>query len=263
MAQLLKIDDCHSRYQQDVITYANRFIQLKEKRWSQWEEAWKNPSAAILPSVKKQVRHASTMADLKSQFHHFINEQKILWATSTTSSISDVPENYLVEPWFILSLRAFSDMTFNFYKPTLEIHNGLTQLETVLISPSAIWCLKGYYGEKDSVFQGLNDRTWQELGSKEVVRRLSPVVSLKHTYKVVKAMMIKAEIALPVHAALVVPESYVEFVDHDTIVRVIDKRNLSEWLNHFTMKHSTFKHDQLKAAQFLLNKTHTVSRDRL
>lgn len=263
MAQLVKLDDCHSRYEQDLTLYANRFIQLKNKRLAQWEEAWNDPSASTIPSIRKSARHSSSYDDFKNRFNKFMLEQKIMWATSTTDSISEVPENYLNESWFDFTLRAFSDMCFTFYKPTLEIQNGLTQLETVLVTPGAVWCLKGCYGEKESVFQEINDRSWQELTSNGIEKRLNPLISLKNTYKIVKALLTQANSPLPVHAALIVPESYVEFANYDRVTRIVDKRQLSDWLTHFILKQTTFKHEQLKATRYLLAKTHCIAQSRM
>ncbi len=262
MAQLLKIDDCYSRYQQGVSVYANRYIQLKDKRWTQWENAWENPEGSGPPSIRKQVRHAATKEILYERFQHFLLEHKILWATSTADTISNVQDKYLEEPWFDFSLRKFSDMAFLLYKPTMSIQNGLTQLETVLITPGAVWCLKGCYGEKESVFQSVNTRTWQELTSGGRSTRMNPMISLKQTHRIVSAAMKAANLTLPVHMGLIVPESYVEFVSYEGAAQVVDKRNLSDWLSRLAMRHATFKHEQLRAAAFLLERTSTVSQQR-
>lgn len=262
MAQLLKIDDCHSRYQQNVTIYANRYVQLKDKRWTQWEEAWQNPHSESPPSIRKQVSRAGTKEKLQLKFQDLLLEHKIMWATSTAETVSDVKETYLEEPWFDFCLRKFSDMSFILYKPTLEIQNGLVQLETVLITPGAVWCLKGCYGEKESVFQGLNARTWQELTSQGTVKRVNPMVSLKQTYRIVSALLRGAELSLPIHMGLIAPESYVEFIDHESAARVFDKRSVGEILSRLAIRHATFKHDQLRAAAYLLEKTHTLARQR-
>ncbi|ASB87875.1 hypothetical protein OZL92_00620 [Bacillus sonorensis] len=53
MAQIIKIQDCISRYEQDPYHYTNQFIRLKKQRWQTLEDISKAKQAGRFPAVEE------------------------------------------------------------------------------------------------------------------------------------------------------------------------------------------------------------------
>ncbi len=114
MAQLIKLEDCVSRYEQDVFRYTGQYTRLKRDRWNRakvnWEinqmkedlyspeqehpsksKWWKrkrgNPENEIIESGKVRIDPRS-LSEVKEDFREELFQFQLKWASSTIRETS-------------------------------------------------------------------------------------------------------------------------------------------------------------------------------
>lgn len=257
MAQLIKIDQCVSRYQIDLRHYANRFLRLKRRRWAKWKERWETIPENGRLNLSKKKRETGTLAELKKDFNSWFFKEQILWATATSKEKSEIPDQLRQNAWLKTLLSTVNDVTFILYYPVLKVKSAVVQVDPILVTNDAVWCVKPLLGEEGSVFQESSQRKWKEIVTGGAHERMNPMISLNRTAAVAEELLSEQGIDIKVKSALVSPTSFIEFIHAPADVSIIDRRFTDEWLAGISDQSSTLKHSQLKAAEELLSRSET------
>ncbi|MFC7393584.1 hypothetical protein [Scopulibacillus cellulosilyticus] len=259
MAHLIKLDECISRYQLDLNTYINRFIQIKRRRFEQWKTAWETQAGQI---YKSKLRGITTQEEFKAKFHLWLFKQQIKWATSTAEKFSECPPHYLKDHWLKQCLAELNDVTLLFCNPVIQMKKAAVPLESIILTPYEIWCVKHLQGEKQSVFQTLSQRKWREITSRGQINIVNPLISLRHTGAIVSNILKQHHITRPVRLCLLSMQSYIENVENAGQIEFYDCRGAAGWLENLNKPHSLLKHDQLVAAKTLYKYCSTKANNR-
>ncbi|RYL94549.1 nuclease-related domain-containing protein [Sporolactobacillus sp. THM19-2] len=251
MAQLIKIGQCVSRYQIHLMRYAHRFILLKKRRQEQWmhRENREQPSG----SARKHE---------KDLFEEWIYDMQTEWATRTAVEQSRFPEAWASQSWVKRLLTEVNDLSFFMFRPVLKAGEATIQLDSLLLTADAVWCLTALEGERGSVFQGISRRKWREIRSDDVRELLNPLIALKRTRRIVSGYLGKFGLSVPVLAAVYVPNGFIEFVQEESGLSLVDLRNESAWLRLISRHSMMMKRDQIAATEALLSGCVTVASDR-
>jgi hypothetical protein len=291
VGQLIKLQDYISRYETDVYHYAPEFIRLKKKQWEQTKERWEtarrsNPAPAqeetwewllekpsLLERMKKWVRRSSVSEDdadvpsvdkndiamkadnideLKLLFLEEIFHMQLKWASSTAWSESNVESKFYYDETLKYFLQRFPDTYLCLYKPVFLVKSARVELDILLLSPTATWCITIVEGEKDNIIIASSDRFWTEMTKRGERRRINPVIALQRMEKIVADIYKRYHIDFPVRKAVINRYGYID--DHHSLsgVECIDKRNYARWFAELRQLAIPLKHVQLKAASSLL-----------
>ncbi|WKB36731.1 hypothetical protein QS257_07120 [Terrilactibacillus sp. S3-3] len=151
MAQLIKIDQCVSRYQINLRHYANRFLRLKGRRWAKWKERWETMEDSRLNPSKKK-REAGTLAKLKKDFNSWFFEEQILWATTTSEEKSEIPSQLHQNKWLKTLLSTVDDVTFILYYPVLKVKSAIVQVDPIFVTNHAYGGVSNRFSAKKEAY---------------------------------------------------------------------------------------------------------------
>ncbi|WP_010630467.1 hypothetical protein [Sporolactobacillus vineae] len=241
MAQLIKVGQCVSRYQNDVLRYAGRFLRLKSRRAAEWDD-----------------RQEGTGRN----FEHWLFRMQLDWATRTADRRSACPDDMQRALWVQKLLHQINDLSFIAYKPVLLTRSGAVQLDSLLITNDVVWCILSLPGETGSVFQEISGRRWREIISGGERTLISPLISLKRTQKVIDAFLKQEGLEMRTASAVLSTESFIEFVPDDRGVSLVDRRSLRNWLDEIARHSLILKKGQVLAAEALLAHFETVDESR-
>ncbi|MGZ0086774.1 nuclease-related domain-containing protein [Caldibacillus thermoamylovorans] len=284
MAQLIKLRDCISRYETDIYHYVPEFIRLKRRQWerakARWEaerdggartdgatemeEDWLDqPSwwerlfrrrradeAADEPPAASP--GAATLDELKRQFLEEMFALQLRWASSTVGHASSFDESLYSDETLKYLLQRFPDTHLCFYRPVAIVGRAAVELDTVVVTPTAAWCLVFVEGARDNIIIASTGRFWVERAGAVARKRVSPVASLRRTVRVVADIFEKEGIDWPLHPVLLNRYGYIDSGGLFPFVHYIDKRNYDEWFSRLRRSPLPLRHGQLKAAAALL-----------
>ncbi|MGE6628826.1 hypothetical protein [Bacillus sp. NPDC077027] len=202
MAQIIKIQDYISRYEQDPYHYINQFIRLKKQRWEELKQASieqlqevEQEQAPIEEPEKRSklfLKRKQKEADMKKEkdmslfnqptdleqgvfrnvptdetrLVHFFKDHlydfQLKWASSTISNISSVSHQIRYDEKLRMLARQLPDSYFVMYKPVLQIQQAEIELCPILITPLEVICLSFLEAEPDSVYIGSKERFWEK-----------------------------------------------------------------------------------------------------
>lgn len=238
LAQLIKLQDYISRYEQDLTKYSNQYVRLKKQRWQE----------------KKSEFNGKQMQALREEFLQDLFINQLRWASSTIFEMSELNKIYETDDLLKRLLQYLPDTYFLMYYPVFQIEQAPIELEAVLITPLQIYCLAFLKGEKDDIFQASRERFWTVWRGDEQVKVVSPLLSLKRSKNVVARI---TNNLLPIKQLIFAHEGYVDFFQEWAYIECIDKRNVKQWFRDQVKNPSPLKSLQIKAANLLLNHTRT------
>ncbi|AUI37480.1 glucanohydrolase [[Bacillus] caldolyticus] len=290
MGQLVKLMDCISRYETDVYYYVPEFIRLKQRQWEQAKARWQaertaeasgwletgetwnawldKPSwwerltkrwrrrAALTEeetfSLAPMARPAATLEELKQQFLDELFELQLKWASSTMMYVSSLDEAVYGDETLKYFLQRFPDTHLCFYRPVAMVGKAPVELETMMLTPSALWCIAFVEGRPDNIVMASTGRFWVEQAGTNETRLVNPVVSLRRTEQIVSEIFRKHGVDWPIHLVLLNRSGYIDSGGLFPFIRYIDKRNYDEWFSRLRRSALPLRHGQLKAAEALL-----------
>ncbi|SFG42436.1 hypothetical protein [Sporolactobacillus nakayamae] len=256
MAQLIKVNQCVSRYQLNLRCYANRYNWLKKRRMEAWREKWldKHTIQNSVSGVDKYSNH------WKIGFDDWLFDKQVLWSTRTAFERSARPDDILTEQWLRRMLKGINDVSFFMYRPVLLTKSGPVQLDSLLITNDRICCVHPLLGETGDVFQPYSQRMWNQITNGAAVRPLvNPMISLRRTKAVVAAFLKgKGLTSMQVATVVYAPDCYIEDTVNDYETDFVDQRNESEWFQRMDQHSLLMKREQLEAAEALLKMSETL-----
>ncbi|TSB48106.1 nuclease-related domain-containing protein [Alkalicoccobacillus porphyridii] len=285
MAHIIRIKECQSRYQTDLQRYPSQFTRIKKERWHYLQESWQrefaeglrleyedlNEKASILTLWNKavsQVKRISTSESavnekqrkedafqvLKKQYKQEIFEMQLLWAGVKVNEpgeqfdLAELSQDKWLK-WLALELP---DNCFVFYKPVMYVKRAEIELDVIVISPAAIYCLTLLKGDPLSVFEATSERYWVEYIHQERRNRLSPIPTLERMAKILNQLLADHQLDLPIQSFVVAPESIIDNRTNGLKFECLDKRTFDAWKMKLVQSQVPLKYQQVKAAECLL-----------
>jgi hypothetical protein len=261
MAQLIKINQCVSRYQLNFRCYANRYNWLKKRRMEAWRENWLD-NHTIQNSVNNVDKYSNHW---KVDFDDWLFDKQLAWSTSTAFERSERPVTIRTEHWLRRMLKGINDVSFIMYQPVLLTKSGPVQLDSLLITNDMICCVHPLLGETGDVYQPYSQRMWYQITNGAVVRPLvNPMISLRRTKAVVAAFLKgKGLTSMQVGAVVYTPDCYIERTANDYESDFVDQRNEREWFQKMDQHSLLMKREQIESAEALLSMSETLCESRM
>lgn len=230
---------------------------------SELEEKDEEPEEEPLDFQPHFTYRPDTLEDLKYQFLDQIFRFQMKWASSTLTEKSFIDKRYYYDERLKYFLQRFPDTFLVLYHPLFLLKKAPVELETIIISPTGVWCISFVEEEDLSVFIGSKERFWLKRVKGNEKKVLNPVLALNRTGKIVQQIFQMNEIDFPIYKAVVCRNGYIDYPAAPFDVQLIEKRNYDEWFNSMRNLRSPLKHNQLKGAQALLQYCQTSSIRRL
>ncbi|MBW3114775.1 MULTISPECIES: nuclease-related domain-containing protein [Bacillaceae] len=303
MAQLIKLQDYVSRYETDLYRYPSQFVRLKKQQWEKMKQHWENgdlPPAP--PSVKEEEEKDSVKEklfslfkkkdaqeeepvlqpsdeemvfemernqdihseeELKVSFLNLLFDFQLKWASSTIMEKSYVDNSYRYDERLRYLLQRFPDNIFVMYNPVLKIKNAPVELETILITPTGIWCLTFLEFEEGTAYIGSGERFWVKKWGDMESKVLNPLIGLKRMERIIHQIIRYAGVELPIYQAVISRNGYIDYPQSPAGIQFLDKRIHNEWFQQQRSSSSPIKSVQLKAAQAIMEYCQITSFKRL
>ena len=202
---------------------------------------------------------AETMDDLKQQFLNQLFDYQIKWATSTLMEKSFIDKQYYYDEHLKFFLQRFPDTYLVLYQPIFLLKKASIELEAILISPTDVWCISFLEDRNESVFLGSNEKFWQVKYKHKEEKRISPMLALNRTSKIVNQIFQLHGIDLPIHKVLLSRNGFIDYPNVPFDTELIDKRKFDEWFLTLRRLRTPLKHIQLNGAKALLQYCQTTS----
>ncbi|MBB5324444.1 hypothetical protein HNQ34_001541 [Anoxybacillus tepidamans] len=195
------------------------------------------------------VTEPKTVDELKLLFLEKVFQLQMKWASSTLKHESIVDKKFYYEETLKYFLQRFPDTYLCLYKPVFLVKNAAVELDVILLSPTATWCVTFAEGE---IIVGSSDRFWTEMTREEEKKLINPLLSLYRTEKIISDLYERYQIELPVKKVVLNRSGYIDYRYAPNDVQLIDKRYYEQWFSSLRSLTAPLKHVQLKAASHLL-----------
>lgn len=242
MAQLVKLLDYVSRYENNLYHYQSLFMRIKENRWKAFQQQNETDN-----------RKRSHQEFREKLFHHQMN-----WATSTVKEISNWDKKYLFDETLKLLIKGLPDNYFLFYEPVFQVKNAGVELNIILVGPTEVWLIVWMNGE--GIWQEAdNKRFWKNVRHEQKETVLSPFIRLERMQSLVRETLESYQKQLSLKSCIVAPDSFIDFTSDWRRVGYVDKRNFNEWHALLQQNPAPIKGLQLKFVSDLLKRGVTKS----
>lgn len=194
------------------------------------------------------------------QLFHF----QMKWATTTIRERSLVDGRYYRNEKLKLLLQRFPDTFLVLFEPVFRINKAPIQLDTIILTPTAVWCVT-FLEELDlSVYEGNNDKFWVRRHHESKERKvLNPIISLQRTEKIIQKLFRLYNVEISIKKAVISRNSYIEYAVGMSDLFILDKKSFPGWFEMMRKSSSPIKHQQIKGAEVLLNYSQTTSMMRM
>ena len=205
-----------------------------------------------------------TEDDLKQQFLDRIFNFQLKWASSTLREKSIVNVNYMYDRRLRYFLQRFPDNCFLLYKPVFQLKNAPVELDVIMITPTAIWCLTFLEAEEDAVFLPDKGRFWTSRHHNRADKKvLNPHISINRMERIVARILTSREIDRPIRKGILCRNGYIDDINTMNSEMIIDKRSYPKWFDGLRNNQSPIKNQQLKSARALLDYCSTAYKIRI
>ncbi|WP_078816935.1 NERD domain-containing protein [Sporosarcina newyorkensis] len=312
MAQLVKLVDYVSRYENDLTRYPTQFIRLKRYQWkrikNQWEHGFNlfEEQAATIeedpredakwysllfkkwrkrrdeefeeeePNVGKEEGtetdlafqaaisdRPSTIEQLKKSYTNQLFQFQLKWASSTLYDRSRVDPRFFSDPLLKELTQRLPDSFLLFYYPIVKVNKAPIELDILLLTPTACYCITALEDERMAAYISSGDRFWLKKFGENEVKVLNPTIALNRMEKVVSSFFTAANVELPIKKLILTRNGYIDYPGNPNEITSIDKKTYDEWLERLSNNPSPMKHTQFKAAQAILEHAQTTAMSRL
>ena len=201
---------------------------------------------------------------LKVAFLNQLFDFQMKWASTTIRERSLVDGAYYRNEQLKLLLQRFPDTYLILFEPIFRINKAPIQLDTIILTPTAVWIVT-FLEELDlSVYEGNNDKFWVRRHHESEERRvLNPIISLQRTEKIIHKLFQLYSIEMPIKKAVISRNSYIEYTVGASNLFILDKKSFLKWFEMMRKSSSPIKYQQIKGAEVLLNYSQTTSMMRM
>ncbi|OEH91771.1 NERD domain-containing protein [Bacillus solimangrovi] len=199
-------------------------------------------------------RHKS-LDEVKQDFLDELLRFQIMWASSTIRDKSYVNHSLYYDTSLRYFLQQFPDNFLILYQPIFQIKSAPVELDIVMLTPISTICITLLESQtkEGEVFQVDKGRYWIEGYGEESKKRINPMLTLNRMYKVINGIYEHEHIDMPVKRIVLSRNGYIEQAHAPADTQIIDRRTYKDWHDSMKRMPSPLKHNQLKAAQSLLN----------
>jgi hypothetical protein len=244
---------------------------MKDKLFSLFKKKEDEDEEEVIPEPSDEDLHLDMDAgqdihseeELKASFLNLVFDFQLRWASSTITEKSYVDNSYHYDERLRYLLQRFPDNIFVMYNPVLKIKNAPVELETVLITPTGIWCLTFLEFEEGTAYVGSGERFWVKKWGDREEKVLNPLIGLKRMERIVHQITRHAGVELPIYQAVISRNGYIDYPQSPVGIQFLDKRIHHEWFQQQRSSSSPIKSVQLKAAQAIMEYCQTTSFKRL
>ncbi|WP_201715924.1 nuclease-related domain-containing protein [Rossellomorea arthrocnemi] len=240
-----------------------KLFSLFKKKEAEEEELAPQPSDEEIHFEWEAGQDIHSEEELKISFLNLVFDFQLKWASSTIMEKSYVDNSYHYDERLRYLLQRFPDNIFVLYNPVLKIKNAPVELETILITPTGIWCLTFLEFEEGTAYIGSGERFWLKKWGDMEAKVLNPLIGLKRMERIVHQIIRYAGVDLPIYQAVISRNGYIDYPQSPVGVQFLDKRIHNEWFRQQRSSSSPIKSVQLKAAQAILEYCQTTSFKRL
>ncbi|HZG71575.1 MAG TPA: nuclease-related domain-containing protein [Chondromyces sp.] len=206
--------------------------------------------------VKKAPKH---IQELKQSFLDQLFRVQITWASSTLVEKSYIDNRYLQDERLKFLLQRFPDTFLILYEPILQLKKAPVELDVILITPTALWCLTFLEEEKEAVYIGSNERFWMKRTGEYEKKVLNPLLALNRMDSIIKQLFRAYHVDFPIRKAILCRNGFIDYPMAPQGVQLIDERQFPDWFGTLRQLRSPLKMMQLRAAKSLLEHGQTKS----
>lgn len=208
--------------------------------------------------------NVGSLDELKQNYLNQLLRFQMRWGSSTILEKSFVDQSFFLDERLRFFLQRFPDTFLLLYKPVFLLKNAPVEVDVILLSPTDAWCLTFLEAEEDAAFTGSNERFWLKRHHlHENKKVLNPMLSVNRMEKIAAQLFSLYEVSLPIKKAILSRNGYIDYPLAPFDVTLLDKRTFPEWFQKMRNLSSPLKHQQLKAAQAMLDYCQTTSSRRL
>lgn len=204
-----------------------------------------------------------TLQDLKHLYMDKLFPFQLKWASQTLTAKSYVDPKFRREELLRFFLQRFPDTYLVMYKPVILLQNAPVDLDILLITPLHVLCINVLEEAERAAYIGSAQRFWPMKAGSHEKRIVSPLLSLDRTEAIVKGLLKKQSIDLPIKKLLISRNGYIDYPDLPPGLTILDKKSFESWFTLQRKGNLPLKHVQLKAAQTIIGYTQTTSLPRL
>ncbi|WP_228548259.1 nuclease-related domain-containing protein [Sporosarcina obsidiansis] len=312
MAQLVKLVDYVSRYENDLTRYPTQFIRLKRYQWkrikNQWEhgfDQFEEQAATMLEDTQEDAKwysllfkkwrkrrdddfvdeeadegpdeevetdltfqaaiseRPSSMEQLKKSYSEQLFQFQLKWASSTLYDRSRVDPKFFSDSLLKQLTQRLPDSFLLFYYPIVKVNKAPIELDIVLLSPTACYCITVLEDERMAAYIGSSDRFWLKKFGEQELKVLNPSIALNRMEKVISSFFNGAKVELPIKKLIISRNGYIDYPGTPYEITCIDRKTYDQWLTQLSKNPSPMKHTQFKAAQSILDYAETTAMSRL
>jgi hypothetical protein len=206
----------------------------------------------------------NSLDELKQTFLNQLFRFQMKWGSSTIHEKSYVDQSFFLDEKLRFFLQRFPDTFLVLYKPVFLLKNAPVEVDVILLSPTEAWCITFIEAEEDAAFIGSNERFWMKRhhqhGDKKI---LNPMLSVNRMEKIAERLFSIYKVSLPIKKVILSRNGYIDYPQGPYDVALLDKRTFPEWFQKMREQSTPLKHQQLKAAQAMLEYCQTTSSRRL
>ncbi|MGM9927117.1 MAG: NERD domain-containing protein [Bacillus sp. (in: firmicutes)] len=200
-----------------------------------------------------------TEEELKQAFLNQLFLFQMKWATSTIRERSFVDYSYYDDERLKFLLQRFPDTFLAMYQPVFQWKKAPVEAETIILTPTAAWCVSFLEEEEETVYVGNREKFWTMRHHKHGESKvLNPHIALQRTEWLMKQIFSLYDVELPIKKAIISRNGYIDSIGAFDLY-ILDKKTFPQWHQSMRNLSSPLKHQQLKAAEALLDYSQTTS----
>ncbi|GGF05772.1 hypothetical protein GCM10010954_00100 [Halobacillus andaensis] len=289
MAQLIKIYDYISRYENDIYHYPAKYIRLKQDNWIRLKSKWENgefinaeeedqdtedvkapPSKlksffgrkkAYQEEEKKTVEknwEPENINALKKYFLDGLYPFQLKWASTTLLEKSFVDASLQDDSQLKMLLQRIPDHYLIMYKPIVKFKKAPMEAEIIVIGPHQVEVITFLDVDADTIIPHTQYQWYVEKDGTQKTM-FSPLIGLKRTETFLRSIAQKYDLAINFKLTLLAPEVTISALQEPYLTSYVDQHNFEEWLTEKRKLSTPLKHGQLLLTEKLLNHTRTIA----
>ncbi|WP_221566451.1 NERD domain-containing protein [Alkalihalobacillus sp. TS-13] len=285
MAHLIKLEDCISRYEQDVFRYTGQYTRLKRDRWHRVKTNWENAQETVelQHAVENQSdgkkwwkrkrreteievidegsvnRDDRTFSELKEDFREELFQFQLKWASSTIRETSRISVSLKKDRFLRFLLKEVPDNYLVLYKPVIQVKKAQTQLDVLLLGPDSIHAIVMLETSNGEVVHASKDRFWKCEKDGDERKVINPTSAVQRMNYFIESVIDTESTEMNLTYVILTYNAYVNRTNIPSYIRVIDQTNFDNWKNRLKKQPSPLKFKQLKAAKMILEQCVTTA----
>ncbi|WP_261130712.1 NERD domain-containing protein [Bacillus sp. Marseille-Q3570] len=285
MAHLIKLEDCISRYEQDVFRYTGQYTRLKRDRWHRVKTNWENAQETVdlqhgaedqsdekkwwklkgreteinvidEGSVKRDDR---TFSKLKEDFREELFQFQLKWASSTIRETSRISRSLNRDKFLRFLLKEVPDNYLVLYKPVIKVRKAQTQLDVILLGPDSIQAIVMLETSMGEVVHASQNRFWKCEKEGDERKMVNPISAVQRMNYFIESVIDTEATEMNLTYVILAQNAFVNRTNIPSYVQVIDQTNFDNWKNKLKKQPSPLKFKQLKAAKVILEQCVTTA----